>query len=400
MNRILSRNTTLIILSVIIAVGLWFEANVEQNPELVQTYKFIPVEVRNTDPTLVVLDYSPRSVDLRIRGPAAIVRGLGTGDFRAWVDLTGAKAGAGDYPVQVSLPAGVGLDEAIPQRVSVTLDTFSRKQVPVVVKTTGTVADGFLAQAAMVDPTDALVEGAQSRISLVQSVVAVVDISGAAGSVSRTVPLQAQDSTGHVVDNVTIRPATASLTVPVSALPPPVGMPVRLKLAGAPAQGYVVAGASIDPASVLVQPDGSTASARIIEVDMPPVDVTGATSDLERSVSLMTAPGVLKIDPAQVTVKVSIIKGVSKKFAGVRVVPVNLAPGLKADVTPAAVDVYVAGPASAMRRVDASQISVSVDTSGLTPGRYVVPLSITTPDGTYGYSDFVVVVVTVSKSSH
>lgn len=399
MNRILARNSTLIVLSLIIAIGLWIEANVEQNPELVQTYKFIPVEVRNTDPSLVVLDYSPRSVDLRIRGPATILRGLGSGDFRAWVDLTGAKAGAGDYPVQVSLPAGVGLDEAVPQRVSVTLDTFSRKQVPVVVKTSGTVADGYLAQVGSVSPTDVLVEGAQSRTSLVQAVVAAVDLTGATATVTRTVPLQAQDSTGHVVDSVTVRPATASVTVPVSALPPPVGMPVRLAMTGSPAAGYVVSGVAIDPASVLVQPDGSTAGAHVSEVDMPPVDVSGATADVERTVTLGPVAGILKVDPSVVTVKLSVIPGVSRQFAGVRVVPVNVGAGLKADVSPAAVDVYVAGPSSAMRRVDASHISVTVDTSGLMPGRYLVPLGIVTPDGTYGYADFVVVAVTIARTS-
>ncbi len=122
--RILSERARLFLLSLLIAVTMWYYVGTVLNPE--QRTATASLLVRNVEVTFTGLadgwraEASPRAVDIEMRGPASLLAARAA-DARAIADLVALDPGAHQVTLRIQIPGGVTMVKAIPPAVFVTV---------------------------------------------------------------------------------------------------------------------------------------------------------------------------------------------------------------------------------------------------------------------------------------
>lgn len=297
------------VVAVILAIFLWINVAGPPRPSplapVQDTFQNVGVEWRGLPDGLSVAAMDPPTVAVTVRAPASIADGLGSGSFAAFVDLRDSVAGRLAFNVDVAVPPQVQLVSVTPARVTVSLAPVSTRAVAVQVEPRGTLADGYRALRASVDPLQVAVRGGASAARRVAAVVARVDVDGRTGDVAADVPLVAVDAGGDPVMDVSVEPATAHVTVPIVAWGSE-SVPVEPVLAGQPAAGYRIGPMTSDPASVRIEgPRAILAGIQRVFTD--PLDVSGASGDVKGKVRIHVPTGVTAT-PLDVNVTVRVMK--------------------------------------------------------------------------------------------
>lgn len=377
MDRLFENDLYLKILSVVLAVVLWFQVMGELNPLMPNVVRDVSIELTNIQSGIVVIDQQPTTVTVKYSGSGRIERS----DIRATVDLRNAQVGQAKYPVQVALPQGFELVEVVPSQVTVKLDSLAAKQAPVVVNVTGSVAEDYATRPPLVEPTDLRVEGPASRIALVARLIGEVDVTGATGNINRSVPVRAVDASNNEVRDVSIQPGVVSVMVPVVKLPPGVSVAVKPRLSGTPAPGKEVGTVTVDPPSVKLRGD-ATALAALSNVPTQAIDIGGATATFTQEVPIALPAGAQMAEPSTVRVTVEIlpVQG-TRTFESVPVLITDVRAGLTASAAPTGVRVVVRGPKEAIGGLQLTDIKAQISVLNLNPGTYHLKPNVIVPSG-------------------
>jgi YbbR domain-containing protein len=143
----------------------------------------------------------------------------------------------------------------------------------------------------------------------------------------------------------------------------------------------------------------------LLFVNTEPVDITGATQSISKRVTLADLPdGVTVTDPPVGTVEVRVaiedISTTAQTLNALPIQPLNLDPGLDAQIEPRALSVTVDGPSNALTKMTPGDVKIRVDLSGLGPGTHEVSPEITVPQGvTWVANDPEVVEVTITAGT-
>lgn len=228
-----------------------------------------------------------------------------TSDFEAWVDLSDVTPGIGPQSVPVQIRAVdprvtvVGFD---PQAVTIDLDTLDKKTVPVEVERGGT-PDGLEIGKVTFEPATVEVRGPASVIVRVVAARANVIVQPSGIDVDQDVELVPVDAVGDAVAQVQLAPATARVTIPVFSDRVSKALPISPIVTGAPAAGFEIASATIEPSVVTVEGDIDQLEA-LTSIDTAPISVNGFSSSQTVEASLAVPVGVVALgDPTvQVTI--------------------------------------------------------------------------------------------------
>ncbi len=169
-----------------------------------------------------------------------------------------------------------------------------------------------------------------------------------------------------------VTPSTLSLTFEASAIRT---VPVVPDLDGEPARGYVVGRVTATPATVeIVGP--SSAVQLITEATTEPVDITGATGPVRDTVTIGLPDSVARLrNPQSGLVTVDITpEPVERTVDNVPVRVRGLVSGRRAVLRPPAVSAHLRGSAAALAGLAADTLEVYADLTGLTVGRYNLPV--------------------------
>lgn len=380
-DRLFQKDLTLKLVSLGLAILLWFEAAAALGPALPQPFREIPVDLRNLAEGLVVLSSPPPTVALHVRGRTETLRHLSKDSFTAYVDLRGANVGLGTFDVAFEAPEEVTVVQVEPPQVQIDVDALDNRQVPVAVWTRGSPAADHAMTAHIARPTDLYVEGPRSKVQMVTRVVAQVDISGATEDISRTVVVRPINAEGAEVDGVTVTPSAVDVQVAIVMLPPARDIQVRANVQGRPAAGYVQESVTVNPPSVKLWAQGQVAD-ELRYLWTHPIEVEGATETIQREVLLLVPPEVEKVEPTLVRVTVEIVEAYEERlFSGLAVEPFGLGPGLRATLEPAQVDVLVRGLRSQVAALEAADIVCRVDLAELVAGTHQARVVISLPEG-------------------
>lgn len=115
-------NWHLKLLSIVLAFMLWSVITGEPPTEVGFT---VPLELRNIPAGMIVVGDVPSGIQVRLHGPAALVRRLGAGDVIVALDLAGL--GRGDHafflnPQEVIVPYGVRVVRLSPAQIHLRLE--------------------------------------------------------------------------------------------------------------------------------------------------------------------------------------------------------------------------------------------------------------------------------------
>ncbi|MFO0753054.1 MAG: CdaR family protein [Thermodesulfovibrionales bacterium] len=190
MRRGVFRNIGLKILSVVLALSLWFFVTYHGRSEMALV---VPVTFKNMPRGLELLRESVKSVTLNVQGQERILKNLQPAELGVSVDLSGAKKGEEVYYFDKStlvVPRAVDVVRIEPTSVRITLDESLTKTVPVKASLTGLPERGYRVVAVRIHPSTVAVEGARTELARVAFLrTEPVDITGLDGDVTQNVRL-------------------------------------------------------------------------------------------------------------------------------------------------------------------------------------------------------------------
>ena len=368
-------------LALSVAVVLWVSLTIAQNPEREDAYPTdIPIEVRGLAPTLVVAN-ELGSVRVRIVAPEDSWRRLQASSFRATIDLSQLPAGLHqrDIAVECSDP-DVRMQALAPAKVAVRVEETRMITVPVRANFVGAVPFGFrVVGAPLVSPGSVSVVGPASVVEKVTEAGVTVRMDELKSTVERTIKPEPRGGSG-VVGGVRVDPQSVSVTVEVEQIAGSKAVPVVASVKGQPAAGFGLTGVTVEPSTVQVVGDPALLE-KLSTLTTQDVDVTGATSEVTRSVPVVRPSGVSVVGEVPLSVRVRVASLPGQQARTVAVLPTGLMAGLTALIEPAAVTVVVSGTQPALLRLAGGDVSGQVDLTALGPGSFVVPIAVTAPDG-------------------
>jgi YbbR domain-containing protein len=376
-------NVGLAALSVVLGLALWVVVTDEANPTRSGVLPFdLAVEPVNV-PGDLALAGSPVNVRVRVQVDEDVWNTLTPADFDTTLDLDGLQAGTYDLPVRVEPKTGRGdlrVTQVVPDTVEVELKSLFSKSVAVSVALEGAPPPEFEASAPKVDQETVLVTGTQDRVTLVSLAVAGLDLSGRTEDTTQAVRLEPRDSRGFLVEGVSLEPSLVNVSVEIKQTEFSRALVVSPTVEGSPAEGYDIVGVSAEPSVVTVfGPQSFVGEAATIRTQ--PIDITDATENVVRTVSLDLPADVSVSGGTSVTVTVRIDPAQGRQTLGVTAVAVGLDPNLSITGALPLVDVVLLGELPALRQIRPSDITATINLTGLTEGKHEVTIAVSAPAG-------------------
>lgn len=153
-----------------LAVCLWYFVGSQDEAEILAT---TPLELRHVPPGLEVVRQSVQEVDVRLRGPSALLRDAPLGSLRAFVDLSGEDHGERSWFLgveSVEAPAGVQVMRVTPSQVALQLERTMSARVRVSPRVLGEPATGFEIHRITIEPANLVLEGPESLLADLEQV--------------------------------------------------------------------------------------------------------------------------------------------------------------------------------------------------------------------------------------
>ena len=376
---IVVRNWPLKLAAIVVAVLLYTAFVLAGN---VRTYSgTIPIKTINTPPDAIIVSEVPTVTDIRYVAPNDVADRVSRDSFTATADLANAKPTPANPFVRVPVVVTPTDDRIVvidytPQSIQVQLDPLLEKSVPVRIEPSEVPPDLSLG-ATELSTGMVTVTGASS---LVQTVVAArgrVVIQPSAIDIDEEVPLEAINSVGEVVRPVDIKPPAVHVTIPVLSDAESKTLPVNAVLVGTPASGFQVAGVSVEPVAVSISGDAD-ALATLDRIDTVPVSVAGRTNDVTQIAGLDLPEGVTTLGVSTVTIRVTIAPLTETRTYAAGIVLQGAAEDRTYLLSTDRVSVVLGGTAAALDGLDPSSFTVEA-TGVMSKERAMVALLFSPP---------------------
>lgn len=374
--RWLRRNFSTLLMSFALALAVWVSAVLSEDPNETLLYpRPVDVQAVGLAQNMTVVEGLPATVRVTLRAPRSLWTPLNSDpkSVQAFVDLSGLQPGVYLVPVQVGVAYHpVEVVQTAPPRLEVTLDRQKKITVPVKVDVRGEVAVGYYASAPILSPAEVEVSGPASAVKQVVAAYGVLSIEGAREPIKREISLVPVDNQGQRVKGVTLTPAKTTAAVMVRQLGGYRDVAVKVKMVGQVANGYRITNVTVSPPVVTVfSEDPKKVRDLPGFVETEPLDVSGATDDIDARLKLVLPQGISLVGENTVLVQVNVAAIESSLSMSLPVEVTGLSASLTAgEISPKTVDVILSGPLPVLDKLKPSAVRVTVDVSGLTAGTY------------------------------
>ena len=394
-NRFFSNNLSLKLISIIVAIILWFYAVSELNPEITKSITDVPIEIINmeklTQRNLTLTETPVSSVTIRVKGLANDIRKLNTSNLRAVLDLADIDW-VGTHQVELNIeglvPREVKL-ERIPE-ISLTINEITTKIIPVEIQVNGSGADGFYVHEATAEPRTVSIYGAKSLVDRVVKGLVNVNLDKDESTIAEAHTIKLVDAEGEVVESeyLHLRQDTVMVTIPIYPIKT---LDVKANIIGQPAPGFYEENIVVDPTQVTVNGYTSiidrltTIQTQVVNIQDETKDVH-ATVELEQENGIYLGPG----QPSKVNVVVYIKESIiEKEFTINEIALENIPEGFQAAMgsLDLPINIVLKGPYTIITPLTNQSLEpyvdlskVNVDTSDFEPGIYELPIMFRIPD--------------------
>lgn len=342
----------------------------------------IPIEVVHQPTSAFIVGVLPDVTNVRYFAAVGAADRLSSAAFAASVDLSSATADASQpFLATVSLkgPDGVNILDFTPHQVFVRLDPLVTRTVPVRVSH-GVVPEGLQLGGTEISQSQVTVSGPKSVVEQVVAVEARVRIQASGIDVDQLVDLVPVDGRDEVLTPVEMSPSSVRVRIPVGS---PVGtktVPVTVVVTGLPADGFEIGSTTITPALATIRGEADTL-AGLRSVPARPVDITGATAGVTKSVGLDLPDGIEAIGDQAYEVKVDLRASASSRSFAAGLIITGAEPNRTYELGVNSVIVTLGGGDQALNAVDAVLFVVSVNVSGLASGAHDLDVRVVPPAG-------------------
>lgn len=386
MLRWMWNNLGSLVLALVLATAVWIVAITNDDPTDVRQLSPVAIDYVGLRQGLLIVGASPPTTgSISIRAPLSVWDLMGPESVTLQVDLSDLGEGTHRLDVEPSMsvrPARVASIE--PAQVELTLERAATDSWDIEVVTIGEPQLGYRVSSMGATPERTVILGPASLVEQVASVQAEINVADRHDSLDLQVPLQALDVEGNPVQGLEFDPEQAEVSVEIEPRERFRLVSVVPELEGEEAlteSGYRLTDVSVTPEVATVFSSDPDALAQLPGfVFTLPLDLAGATGDLERRLSLDLPEGISPVEDQGVLVQVS-ISPVEGTITLTRSLELRgLAEGLFAEFSPSAVEVILTGPLPTLNSLQMGDVRVIVDLLDLEIGVHQVePLVIIGP---------------------
>ena len=304
MEKLKINNLGMKILSVAIAVLIWFLVASIEDPVITRRISGIPVTVENEE-KLKEKGYSyeitqGEEISIHVRGSKSVVRNLTAADFNAVADLNELSI-MNAMPIHVTPKNNADKIEITLGNVStmiVKTDKLTQASIVVNIEIDGTPAKGYAVGDMQAKPNLITVEGPRSLLNSLKEFQVVVDVEGASDTVEVSAVPELYDTDGE-------RVTSKQLTYDVDIVDASVDIwktktvDLELNYEGQPESGYELVSFDYEPKQLTV-----TASEEVLEqldkITLPAISVEGRNENYEKDIEItqdILPEGVENADP-------------------------------------------------------------------------------------------------------
>lgn len=403
--KLLNRPNALLILSLLFAVALFCFVDNAAVSLVNNDAKFltnIPVEVEYNS-SAYVIEGIPETVDMTLIGKKTeIYLSEKLGDNKVVVDLTDYQAS--DSPVRVKLTYNKPINNVDykidPTYVTVTIKekVSDNKTVSYDLMNQDELDPKLSVKSVELSKTDVIVRGSQDTIDAIASIKALIDLSNDEFTKAGTYPvdnlkLVAYGSDGSIIKNVEIVATNISAKVELDSYSKRV--PVKVQITGKLLSGKAISSISINGVNAN---DFETTiygdEAALENIDSIPISIDadgqGNNGSKTSKVTFSKPAGVRSISDESVTVVLNFGEAKQKTITLTGIRTSNVPNGLSANLESESdqhVEVQVIGVESVLNSLDSnsSDIYAYVDLTGMSTGKYSVPVKVVGNDSRLQY---------------
>jgi YbbR domain-containing protein len=370
------------LLAFVLALIVWVAAVLAEDPSRTDVYPNpLPIEYRGLEDDLLIVDDPPSTALVTIRAPESVWAQFTNDDIQIWVDLADLDAGQHTLNVQKEIKVQPAQITAYnPERVVLSLEPSSAVTQTVSVIALGEPAIGYRTSDLTANPSEVIVTGPESSVSQVDEVRAEVDVSGRIDTLDQVVPLIAVNEAGNPVDQVEIEPSQAQVVASVEQLERYRLVSVLPAIEGQEAleaEGYLITSVTVTPTQIIVfstDPDALEQLPGFIRT--APIDLSSATSTVERRLSLELPEAVSLVGDQSVLVTVEVIPIESSLTLSREVQIQGLDPGLQAELSPDTVEILITGPQPTLTSLSEADVRAIVNLLDYETGTFSVPVEV------------------------
>ncbi len=382
--RWLVGNSALILLALALSILAWIVAVEREDPTVEEQYpQLIPVSLSGLPEGMTVVGAFDEEVRAVVRAPQSVWQDISSEDFQADVDLSGLGSGVHQLFVRVSLDRSPSTVVSVePRQVSVTLDRYVERLIPLQVHVTGKPALGYIVREPTVTPTQVAIGGPSSYVTQVVEAAVYLSVQDANASIEDEFPIQLLDEEDQVVPYVSAQTEEALVQVSIDLHAYYRPLVVKVILEGEFASGYRITNITVDPPSVTVfgSPDVINALPGYIETE--PINLEGAQADVVVRPALDVPENVSVVMEEQPVVRISIQPIQSSRTIVVTPRARGLEPDLAAIISPETVEIILSGPLPMLESISPSaDVRVELDLFDLSRGAYQIEPDVIVPEG-------------------
>ena len=366
----MKRKVLYVLLSVVVAFGLWLYVITVVSPESKDTFHGIRVELINEDALhekrlMVITDHIP-TVTLELLGNRSDLSKVNPSNITVVADLSKiSHAGEQDLYYTVNVPGNsISIENQSPSSIKVTVVERASKEVPVVVTYNGKVPEGFLTdrENQTLDHETVTVTGPASVIDKIAQANITVDLEGQRETIHQSYQYTLCDAKGNAVDagNVVTDVMEINLTLKIQRV-----KEIQLGLTVTPGGGATEQTAQITLSHTSIQVSGSEQILEQLEdtLIIGQLDLAELTGDTEKVFTFKLPEGVTNLsmpnNEVVVTVKFPNLKTKTLRITDIR--PRNVPAGLMAEIMTKELTVTIRGPGDQINALTETDVVVIVD---------------------------------------
>ena len=370
------KRTVYLIVSILLAIVIWFYMMVNINPIVRTTIVNVPVTFMNQETLanqqVVLMEPTSATIEVEVTGRQSDVYSLKAEDILASVDLKGYGSGGYQIPVDVEKGSTYTIQDYSPKTIYFVMDAIVEKQVPVAVEFMGQPQTQYKVLQPVIEPEMITVKGPSQMIADVTHALARVDVAGKDKDFQSVVTYSVVNGAQEEVLGISHAPATVRVSAGVELTKE---VEIEAILSGSLLEGYALSRVVLEPGTLLIQGDPDRIS--LMEtIETMPIDIDLLSQTTEREVALNLSNGVQPANGDRVVARIEIepLEETMVEIQSERVEFYQVGQGLRAFTNPHTISVTLQAPQSVIQTLDQRDLRLYVNLQDLTPGVYKVPI--------------------------
>ncbi len=373
-------NFRLKVLSLLLAVFLWYFVIGYENPSIDTPYNNIPIVLKNVDTIeekgLTIGGDKESTVNVTVRGRTNSFINVKTADIKAEVDLSQYNENDTVFPIRFTVPEGLTIVNKTLTNAPISLEKIKSKEIKIEINLEGKPAsDNQIIEVSAKQPETIVIEGADSLIQSVEKAVATVDSANVVDNTNRNLPLQLVNTAGEIVSGVSQSHQYVNVSFDVTMIKK---VPVELVTKNDLPEGTTIVTSNLNETEISVSGPPDVID-NLDSIKTHALDLAGVVSDGEYDLTLDLPEGIrLTNNEVKLNVRFILDSIVNKEFKiemkniDLRKKPQNSSARILNEQTEFTVELV--GLKSKVNPINADAIKAFIDLTGVSAGEGQIEL--------------------------